>query len=45
MVNKFKEMGYDIFCLHTEMSMHSAELPYRWGLTIARRFKPLGVRD
>jgi hypothetical protein len=45
MVNEFKKMGYDIFCLHTEMSVHSEELPYRWGLTIARRFKPLVVRD
>jgi len=46
MVNEFKKWGYDIFCFHTDMRVHSdpaENLPYRWGLTIASRFKPLAL--
>lgn len=43
MVNDFKRSGYDVFCFHTQMAVHSKDLPYRHGLTIARRFKTLNV--
>jgi predicted O-methyltransferase YrrM len=45
MVNEFKRVGYDVLCFHTQMSSHSDKLPYRWGITICSRFKPLQVRE
>lgn len=41
MTNMFKELGYDIFCLHTTAEKHSNNFPYRHGLTICRKFKVL----
>jgi predicted O-methyltransferase YrrM len=43
MVNDFKRMGYDIFALGTSMSAHSPLLPYRHGITVAKKFKPFVV--
>lgn len=44
LVNDFKEMGYDILSLGTEREVHSPEFPYRCGLSIARKFKPLELK-
>jgi predicted O-methyltransferase YrrM len=41
MVNIFKAMGYDVFCLHTTRDKHSDNFPFRHGLTICKRFKYL----
>jgi hypothetical protein len=44
LVNDFKEMGYDIFNLGTEAKVHNKDLPYRCGLSIARKFTPLELK-
>lgn len=44
MVNDFKRMGYDIFALNTSMKSHGPHLPYRHGVTVAKKFKPFFVR-
>ena len=41
MTNFFKDMGYDVFCLHTSHNDHDENLPYRHGLTICQRFDKL----
>jgi predicted O-methyltransferase YrrM len=41
MVNLFKEMGYDIFSIVTDITKHSPEFPYRCGVTVCQKFKPL----
>ena len=41
MVNIFKSLGYDCFCLHTDPSKHNKLLPFRHGITICKKFKPL----
>lgn len=41
MVNMFKEMGYDVFCLHTTRDKHSQSFPFRHGVTICQKFKKL----
>lgn len=41
MVNIFKSLGYDCFCLHTDQSKHNMSLPFRHGITICKKFKPL----
>lgn len=44
LVNDFKEMGYDIINLHTNADVHNPSFPYRCGLSIARKFKPLELK-
>lgn len=44
LVNDFKEMGYDILNLGTDRSVHGPHLPYRCGLSIARKFYPLELK-
>jgi len=44
LVNDFKEMGYDILNLGTNKDVHGARLPYRCGLSIARKFTPLELK-
>jgi len=44
LVNDFKEMGYDILNLGTNKDVHGTHLPYRCGLSIARRFTPLELK-
>lgn len=41
MVNKFKDLGYDIFLLHTTKDKHSKQFPVRHGLAVAQKFKKL----
>jgi hypothetical protein len=43
MANDFHRLDYDVFVLDTKLPMHGPHLPYRQGLTILRRFKPLVV--
>lgn len=43
MVNDFKRIGYDSFSLHTNLAAHDASLPFRHGLTVCQKFKPLAV--
>ena len=43
MVNEFKRLGYDAFVLDTQMQSHGPDLPYRHGVTVMRKFKPLAV--
>jgi predicted O-methyltransferase YrrM len=43
MVNTLHDCGYDAICLHTDVSRHGPQLPFRHGLTIMRRFAPLTV--
>lgn len=43
MVNMFKEMGYDVFNLHTTREKHSIGFPFRHGVTMCQKFKPLAV--
>jgi len=43
MVNDFKRMGYDIFSLHTKLQVHDKEFPYRHGVTICQKFRPMVV--
>jgi predicted O-methyltransferase YrrM len=40
MVNDFKRMGYDVFVLGTSMKSHGPHLPYRHGITLAKKLKP-----
>lgn len=44
LVNDFKEMGYDIINLGTEKEVHNQSFPYRCGLSLARKFKPLELK-
>lgn len=44
LVNDFKEMGYDILNLGTALGVHGSHLPYRCGLSIARKFKMLELK-
>ena len=44
LVNNFKEMGYDVINFGTEKEVHSPALPYRCGLSIARKFTPLELK-
>lgn len=41
MVNEFKKLGYDIFLLHTTYDKHHKDFPYRHGIAICQKFKPL----
>jgi predicted O-methyltransferase YrrM len=43
MVNIFKSLGYDCFCLHTDASKHGVRFPFRHGITVCKKFKPLTV--
>lgn len=43
MVNLFKELGYDIFMLHTTKDKHSDKFPFRHGITICQKYKHLNV--
>ena len=38
MVNKFKDMGYDIFKIATDKTKHSPEFPFRHGVTVCQKF-------
>ena len=40
-VNLLKNLGYDIFCLHTNIDKHSSKFPFRHGLTVCQIFKKL----
>lgn len=44
LVNDFKEMGYDILNLGTDIGAHGPHLPYRCGLSIARKFTKLELK-
>jgi predicted O-methyltransferase YrrM len=41
MTNLFKELGYDIFNLHTTQDKHNKDFPVRHGLTVCRKFVSL----
>jgi predicted O-methyltransferase YrrM len=41
MVNMFKDMGYDVMCLHTTPQKHHDGFPFRHGLTVCNKHKPL----
>lgn len=41
LANIFKDMGYDVFCLHTRACDHDEDLPYRHGLTVCQKFNKL----
>lgn len=41
LANIFKDMGYDVFCLHTRACDHDEDLPYRHGLTVCQKFDRL----
>lgn len=41
MVNIFKSLGYDCISLHTDQSKHNKSFPFRHGITICKKFKPL----
>lgn len=41
LVNEFKDLGYDVFNLHTDLNTHTETLPYRHGLSICRKFERL----
>lgn len=41
MVNIFHELGYDCISLGTKMAIHDESLPFRHGITLCRKFKPL----
>lgn len=43
MVNTFKKLGYSAFLVHTEMSSHDDNLPFRHGITIMQKNKCLNI--
>ena len=43
MTNDFKDMGYDVFSLHTNKLAHNPSFPFRHGVSICRKFKYLKV--
>lgn len=52
MANTFKNMGYDVFCLHTRPDRHNCDfndlagsciVPYRHGVTVCRKFTRLTI--
>lgn len=43
MVNTLVQQGYHAFSLHTPLASHDASMPYRHGVTLMQRFKPLRV--
>jgi hypothetical protein len=44
MVNELKKAGYDAICLHSKSDRHDKSMPYRFGLTIMKKFRPLEIR-
>jgi predicted O-methyltransferase YrrM len=44
MADDFRRLGYDAISFHTELNRHDANLPFRHGLTILRKYQKLGVR-
>jgi len=43
MVNELKQLGYDALVLGTSMAAHGPHLPFRHGLTIMKKFRPLAI--
>jgi len=43
MVDDFRRLGYDAVSFHSELGRHSPQLPYRHGVTIMRKHRPLGI--
>lgn len=43
MVNDLVKEGWHPFCLHTKLSKHSEEFPFRHGMTVMTKFKELMV--
>jgi hypothetical protein len=43
MVNVFVDLGYHALCLHTDLTSHTEEFPFRHGLTILSKFQRLSV--
>jgi predicted O-methyltransferase YrrM len=43
MVNDFVDLGYHAFCLHTQNNKHTADFPFRHGITIMQKFSPLPI--
>jgi protein-L-isoaspartate O-methyltransferase len=43
MLNEFVEMGYHALCLHTQNAVHSAQFPYRHGVSVLQKFTTLAV--
>jgi predicted O-methyltransferase YrrM len=43
MSNDFKRMGYDVLSLHTRLSAHDEMLPFRHGLTVCQKFRPMKI--
>ena len=41
MVNIFKDLGYDVFCLHTTKEKHGPDFPRRHGVTVCKKFSKL----
>lgn len=41
MVNAFVEAGYHAFSLHTPLASHEESMPFRHGVTVLQKFKPL----
>jgi predicted O-methyltransferase YrrM len=45
LVNYFSDLGYNIFNLHTEASVHNNNFPYRHGVSLAQKFHKLRVEN
>jgi predicted O-methyltransferase YrrM len=43
MVNRFVELGYHAFSLHTDNSRHDSSMPFRHGITIMQKFRQLAT--
>jgi hypothetical protein len=41
MVNMFKDLGYDVFSVHTTREKHDASFPFRHGVTVCQKFRRL----
>jgi hypothetical protein len=41
LVNRFKEIGYDVFCLHTKPTSHNESMPFRHGVSVCSKFTRL----
>jgi hypothetical protein len=43
MADDFRRLGYDAIFFHTELNRHDADLPYRRGVTVLRKYRILGI--
>lgn len=45
MVNRLRQLGWDALSLHPPFRVHGPQLPFRHGVTLMQRFRPMAVSN